>query len=64
MKLKVPGMMCMHCVKSITEALNDLDGVTDVAVELETKTVSLNADASLKEAVVNAIEDIGFDVEE
>lgn len=64
MEFKVPGMMCMHCVKSITDALNEMEGVTDVVIALETKTVSLSADASLKESIINAIEDLGFDVEE
>ena len=64
MKFKVPGMMCMHCVKNITETLTAMDGVSDVAVDLETKTVCLTTDASLKSAVISAIEDLGFDVEE
>lgn len=64
MNFKVPGMMCMHCVKSVTEALTALEGVSDVQVELETKTVSLTAEEALKETIVNTIEDLGFDVEE
>ena len=64
MKFKVPGMMCMHCVKSVTDALNGMDGVSDVAVELESKTVSLTADESLKPAIISTVEDLGFDIEE
>lgn len=64
MKFKVDGMMCMHCVKSVTDALNALEGVADVKVELETKTVSLTADDTMKETVYNTIEDLGFDVVE
>ncbi len=60
MTFKVEGMMCMHCVKSITDALHALDGVSDVRVELETKTVSFSGDA---EKVKASIEDLGFDVE-
>lgn len=60
MTFKVDGMMCMHCVKSITEALNVLDGVSDVQIDLKTKTVSFNGDA---EKVKATIEDLGFDVE-
>jgi copper chaperone CopZ len=50
----------MHCVKSITDALHALDGVSDVRVELETKTVSFNGDAEKVKAI---IEDLGFDTE-
>ncbi|MBQ6823175.1 MAG: heavy-metal-associated domain-containing protein [Clostridia bacterium] len=64
MKFKVPGMMCMHCVNNVTETLTAMDGVSDVAVELATKTVSLTADEALKPAIIAAIEDLGFDVEE
>lgn len=63
MELKVNGMMCMHCVKSVTDALNAMDGVSDVSVTLETKMVSFSADPSLKEKIVETIEDLGFEVE-
>ena len=60
MTFKVDGMMCMHCVKSVTDALNALDGISDVQVDLPTKTVSFEGDAEKAKA---AIEDLGFDVE-
>lgn len=63
MELKVNGMMCMHCVKSVTDALAAMEGVSDVSVALETKTVSLHADPSLKAKIVETIEDLGFEVE-
>ncbi len=60
MNYKVPGMMCMHCVKSITDALNALDGITNVEIDLASKTVSFEGDAQIAK---EAIEDLGFDVE-
>lgn len=63
MEIKVNGMMCMHCVKSVTDALTAMEGVSDVSVALETKTVSFNADPSLKAKIVETIEDLGFEVE-
>ena len=60
MIFKVPGMMCMHCVKSITDVLQGLEGISNVEVELSAKTVSFDGDA---EKVKTAIEDLGFDVE-
>lgn len=56
--LKVPGMMCMHCVASITAAAEAV--ATDVNVDLATKTVTFHGDP---EAVKAALDDIGFDVE-
>ncbi len=55
---KVPDMMCMHCVNSITATLQEI--ATDVSVDLATKTVSFNGDIN---AAKDAIEAIGFDVE-
>ena len=56
--LKVPDMMCMHCVNSIQSALQGV--VTDVSIDLATKTVSFDGDLN---AAKVAIEAIGFDVE-
>ena len=33
-KLKVNGMSCQHCVKTVTDALTALDGVQRVKVNL------------------------------
>ena len=63
MKLTVHGMMCMHCVKSVTDALNGLEGVSEVAVDLPTKTVTLAADESLRATVIETIEELGFEAE-
>ncbi len=59
--LKVPGMMCMHCVGSVTDALNGAEGITEVSVDLSTKTVTFMGD---KQVAIDAIDAIGFDVEE
>ena len=56
--IKVPGMMCMHCVNSIDAALRPI--ATDISVDLATKTVTFNGDIN---AAKEAIEEIGFDIE-
>ena len=56
--IKVPGMMCMHCVNSIEAALRPI--ATEITVDLATKTVSFNGDMN---AAKEAIEEIGFDIE-
>lgn len=33
-KLVVTGMTCEHCVASVTEELQEIDGVTDIRVDL------------------------------
>jgi copper chaperone len=33
-EFRVSGMTCEHCARAVSEELNGLDGVSDVAVEL------------------------------
>ena len=32
--IKIKGMSCNHCVKAVTEALNEIDGIRDIKVDL------------------------------
>lgn len=36
-KLVVTGMTCEHCVASVTEELSEIEGVTEVKVDLNTE---------------------------
>ena len=63
MKIKVPGMMCMHCVKSVSDALDSMEGVFDVQVDLAEKLVTLRAEEGLQEKILSTIDDLGFDAE-
>jgi copper chaperone len=62
--LNVEGMTCGHCKASVTNALNELDGVKNVVVHLETGKVDVEVDSSkVTDAEMReAIEDQGFDV--
>ncbi len=33
--VKIKGMSCQHCVMAVTKALKEIDGLQDVAVNLE-----------------------------
>ncbi|GAA2535152.1 heavy-metal-associated domain-containing protein [Pseudonocardia hydrocarbonoxydans] len=50
----VTGMTCEHCVASVTEEISDIDGVTDVAVDLPTGAVTVRSDTPLDDAAVRA----------
>lgn len=57
--LKIEGMMCMHCVKHVTDALNAVEGVKVQNVDLQKKTATVEVaenvdDGALKAAVENA----------
>jgi copper chaperone CopZ len=54
---QVTGMTCGHCAQAVTSELKTLDGVTDVAVDLDaagTSTVRVEAERSLSDAEVAA----------
>ncbi len=54
----VPAIHCQHCAMSIREEVSEVEGVDDVAVDLETKVVTVRGreldDASLRAAIVEA----------
>lgn len=62
--LDVKGMTCGHCKMSVNGALTDLDGVSDVEINLETGKVEVVYDENKvdTEKMKEAIEDQGYDV--
>lgn len=57
---KVPDISCQHCVDAITKEVTAVEGVSDVAIDLDSKTVSVVGGES--SAVVAAIDEAGYDV--
>ncbi|KAI9486042.1 MAG: hypothetical protein EXX96DRAFT_547484 [Benjaminiella poitrasii] len=62
--LPVLGMTCHSCVRAIKNALKDIKGIVSVDVSLENEEATIVYDTLLLEppAIVEAIEDCGFDV--
>ena len=62
--LPVNGMHCAGCVSQIEKALQDLPGVQDAHVKLETKKATLQFDAAVLtvDRIVEAVEDVGYQV--
>lgn len=63
--ISIEGMMCMHCVKHVKDALSAVDGISSVEVSLENKNaiVTLTKDVS-DSALKAAVENAGYDVTE
>ena len=62
-KLKIEGMTCNHCVKAVTEALGQVQGVdkvVEVSLEQEQAVVSGNADAA---ALIAAVAEAGYEAQ-
>ncbi|SIS70773.1 heavy-metal-associated domain-containing protein [Alicyclobacillus vulcanalis] len=62
--LRVKGMTCDGCVRSVTRALSAVEGVTSVDVSLEKgEAVVTHADSTPVSAIRTAVEEAGYDVE-
>jgi copper chaperone len=57
----VPEMSCGHCVNAITTEVKLLTGITDVAIDLETKIVMVTGAALNDTAIREAISEAGFE---
>lgn len=60
-KLLIEGMNCGHCVAAVKEALENIDGVTEVVVSLDENCAILETEVD-NEVLKSAIEEEGFDV--
>lgn len=60
--LKVDGMSCDGCVRSVTNAVQRLDSAAEINVSLQDGTVAVTSSQPRAELVA-AIEAAGFDVQ-
>lgn len=62
--LNVPGIHCDHCASSIEGAVGSIEGVENVKVQIEERTVEVTYDDAFVDlnAIVTAIEGEGYEV--
>jgi copper chaperone CopZ len=61
--IKIDGMTCMHCAKSVTDRLNALEGITSTKVNLEQKQAVVESKQPVdKDLVTRTITDAGYTV--
>ncbi len=60
-EFNVPGMTCDHCVHAVTNAVKELEGVSDVSVSLENKAAVVTGDAVDVAKVIAAIAEEGYE---
>lgn len=58
-KFRIEGMTCNHCVRHVSEAIGEVQGVTSVIVSLNDKTALVSGDFEPQEIVV-AVEKAGY----
>jgi copper chaperone CopZ len=56
----VPAIHCAHCAMSIREEVSEVEGVEDVAVDLDTKVVTVSGRELDDAALRAAIEEAGY----
>lgn len=64
-RIKIQGMSCQHCVQAVTNALSDMDGITNVKVSLENnEAVFDSSEEADMEKIRQTIEKAGYKVVE
>jgi copper chaperone CopZ len=57
----VPAIHCAHCAMSIREEVSEVEGVDDVAVDLDSKVVTIRGSELDDAALRAAIEEAGYE---
>ena len=61
--IKIKGMSCNHCVAAVTKALNEIEGLSDVSVNLEKGEASFEESTPIEEtAIQEAVKKAGFEL--
>ena len=64
MIIKIDGMSCQNCVRHVTEALEELEGVAEVVVDLDKKQANINPENIPETIIREAVEEAGYTVVE
>lgn len=58
--LNVSGMTCGSCVKHVTKALESLDGVSNINVDLQSGKVHLDRTSDQSDDLIHALNEDGY----
>lgn len=59
---RIKGMTCEHCSNAVTEEVSEIDGVTDVTVELDSGIARVSGHDFTDAQVAAAVEEAGYEV--
>jgi copper chaperone len=61
--IKIKGMSCQHCVMAVTKALNAIEGIKDVKVDLKNGQASYDETKPVdKKIIEDAVKKAGYEV--
>jgi copper ion binding protein len=64
-KLKIVGMTCQHCVMRVTKAVEGIEGVSNVKVDLASGVLRGTVDSAVTiRKIREAVREAGYGVEE
>jgi copper chaperone len=61
LRYTVPAMHCGHCERAVKEEVSAVAGVSEVAVDLDTKVVTIHGESLDDTALRAAIEEAGYE---
>jgi len=62
--IKIKGMSCQHCVMAVTKALDEIEGIENVTVDLERGEASFDETRPVDgETIRERISNAGYEVE-
>ncbi len=57
----VPDISCGHCKQTIEDRLSSVDGVTQVAVDIDARSVTVEGDVD-DATVADALDEAGYEI--
>jgi len=61
--IKIKGMSCNHCVMAATKALNEVDGISNISVDLEKGEAAFDEASPVDMNIIKEkIKNAGFEV--
>ncbi len=60
--IKIDGMSCQHCVMSVKQAVEAIDGVTSAEVTVGAAVVTFDESKVNKDAIEQAVQKAGYTV--
>lgn len=61
--VKIKGMSCQHCVNAVTKALSEIEGVSNVKVDLSSGEATFDAAQPVaQELLAEKIKKAGFEI--
>jgi copper ion binding protein len=62
-QINIEGMSCEHCVRHVTNALDELDGISNVSVDLQGKNAVIEVKEDVTDTQISAaLDDAGYEV--